>query len=153
MSMVRFEETGVEIAVESPALAKALEHAIEAALRDVPAPPRYPVVRLRTFRRLAALGSSEPGARIEGKIAVVRVTGPGLRRLPALVEAIRAAGALGVQLVWDGLAPPRERAEGPIFRVLEQARATKAGPPVMLAAERTPVLALRTAIAVRSSKP
>jgi len=143
MTVVRFEQTSVEIAVGRPDLARAIEQGISAAIRALTSPPEFPVVRLRTRRRLAAVN-------VLGKIAIVRVTEQGLRRLPALVEEIRAQGALGVQLVWDGETPPRERAEAAIFRVLEAARATKSGPPVMLAAESAPVLALRVAIAART---
>lgn len=145
--MIPFARTHIELAVSHPDLARAIEQGIQAAIGDFVAPPRYPVVRLRTRRRLAELGA------LGGRIAIVRVTERGLRRLPALVEAIRAEGPLGVQLVWDGETPPRALAEPAIFRVLEAARATKGGPPVVLAAESTPVLALRTAIADRMSTP
>lgn len=145
MTQVRFEKTAISVAVADPDLARLLAGRIEDALRELPRPPRYPAVSLRTFRRLAALD-------VAGRIAIVRVTERGLRRLPALVQAIREKGALGVQLVWDGRTPTRARAEATVFRVLEAARATKGGPPVVLAATRVPVLALREVIAARSPK-
>lgn len=146
MSVVRFERAEIAIAVKDPALARAIESAIASVVRDFPAPPRYPIVKLRTFRRLAALAEAD---RLAGRLAIVRVTERGLRRLPALVEALRARAVRGVQLVWDGETPPRARAEATVFRVLEAARATKSGPPVVLAASPAPALALRALVAAR----
>jgi hypothetical protein len=142
MSIVRFERAEVEIVVANPQLASAISGGIRRAITDFAAPPEYPVISLRTFRRLET-------AEVTGKLVVVRVTERGLRRLPSLVDAIRARGALGVQLVWDGEEPPRGRAEPTIFRVLETARATKSAPPVVVAASRRPSLALRALIRSR----
>lgn len=150
MSEIAFREARIELSVSNPTLAAVIEKAIRATVGEVPEPPRYPITRLRTFRRLASLMTEN---RLAGRIAIVRVTEPGLRRLPALVEELRAKGALGVQLVWDGQAPAREVAEPTVFAILEKARATKSGVPVMLAAERMPVLALRTAIATKAGAP
>lgn len=143
MSIVRYEHAVIEIAIGQRALAEAVSQGIRAAIGNFARPPRYPSIRLRTFRRLEAVD-------VAGKIVLVRVTERGLRRLPALVEAIRARGALGVQLIWDGEAPPRDRAEPIVFRILEAARATKHQPPVVIAPDLKPVLALRALIVARS---
>jgi hypothetical protein len=142
MSIVRFERAQVEIVVADPLLATSISQGMQRAITDFARPPEYPVLRLRTFRRLETVDVSV-------KIAVVLVTERGLRRLPSLVDAIRARGALGVQLVWNGEEPTRDRAEATIFRILETARATKSAPPVVIAASRRPTLALRALIRSR----
>jgi hypothetical protein len=80
---------------------------------------------------------------MRGRIVILQVTETNARHLPELVEAARGAGALGVQLVWNGIAPTRERVERHVFAVLERARATPGGCPVVLARESEPALALR----------
>lgn len=77
-------------------------------------------------------------ARAAGVLAIVHVTPRAARHLPARVAAMRAAGALGVQLVWDGKDRTLERW---VFRTLEDARGT-GGPPVMLARDAAPAFAL-----------
>lgn len=138
----------IEIAIADPELARAVSQATRAALMTASSLPRadLPVVRLRTERRLAELG-----ARVVGAYAVVRVTATNLRRLPRLVERLRTEGAAGVQLVWDGALPPRAAAEPAVFAVLERARATPAGPPVVLAASAVVADALRILASRRSS--
>jgi hypothetical protein len=130
------------------ATARAVEGALESALagaRDLD-PPR--LVRVRTLARLARLGAD----RVAGAVAIVRVTEKSARRLPAVVDAIRAAGARGVQIVWDGEAPPRALAEPHVFAALERARATPSGPPVVLAKTDAPARALRILIAERERR-
>jgi hypothetical protein len=102
------------------------------------------VVRLRSRRSIAR----DP-ARLAGAIAVVPVTARNARHLVALVDAARAAGAVGVQLAWDGGTPPRADAERHVFAALERARATPGEPPVVLAAGEAPVSALHVLIAHR----
>jgi hypothetical protein len=80
----------------------------------------------------------------------VRVTACNARHLAALVAAARAAGALGVQLVWDGADPPRAAIEHHVFAALEHARATPGEPPVVLATTDQPAAALRFLIAHRA---
>ncbi len=152
MTLLALGTASVEVQVQGQELARALASAITVAVETTAIPSALEVplriVRLRTRRRFDALG---PDA-IAGAVAVVRVTEGNARRLPALVEAIRAAGALGVQLLWDGESPPRAKVEQPVFAVLEQARATRSGPPVFLArtGELAPVL--RRAIVQRGQR-
>jgi hypothetical protein len=80
------------------------------------------------------------------------VTERNARRLPGLVEAIRAAGALGLQLVWEGEAPSRARVEQHVFLALEKARATPGGPPVVLSRSADPTVALRRMVAQQKRK-
>jgi hypothetical protein len=139
----------VEISVSDPELASATASAIEQAFRDVlavanDAPAR--VVRLRTRKRLARLGPET----IAGALVVVRLTAQNARRLRSLVGDVRAAGALGVQIVWDGASPARADVERHVFATLEDARATPGGPPVVLAEDVEPALALRLLVAHRS---
>lgn len=142
--VVRVADRALGVKIERAArdrLAAAVAHndALAARTADVP------VVSLRTRRRLLALGP----ARIEGAIAVMRVTSEGARRLPALVDDVRAAGAVGVQIVWDGATPPREQVEPYVFAILERARATPKGPPVVLARTEEPARALRILVSRR----
>jgi hypothetical protein len=128
----------------------AVTSALEAARSSLASAiaPALPVVRLRTRRRLEALG---PEALV-GAVAILAVTERGARRLPDLVEAVRAARPLGVQLVWDGEVPRREVVERHVFSVLERARQTPGGPPVVLARTAEPAEALRILIANRQRK-
>jgi hypothetical protein len=147
----------IEVSVADQALARALRRAIDEAVRRAVASlsldgageekTRPPVVRLRTEKRLAALR-----AEVRGAIVVVGVTRANARRLPRLIDAIRAGGAAGVQLVWDGRDPERPFVEGGVFEVLERARRTPDGPPVVLAACATPVEALRILVASRAAR-
>lgn len=138
------------VAVADAARARAIEHAITAAVvgaSRVSCQP--PVVRLRTRRRLLALGASG----IAGRIAIVRVTAESARGLPRLVAAIREAGAAGVQLVWDGSAPARPLVERFLFRALEDARAAPAGPPVVLSTSTEPAFSLLVLVTSRERGP
>lgn len=140
-------DTNVAVSIANRKLADAVSRAIATAVRM--ATPLVtetpPVVRLRTMRKLALLGPET----IEGAIVVVRVHSSGARRLPKLVAAIREMNPAGVQIVWDGAEPPREEVERHVFTALEYARATPAGPPVVLSKERTPEFSLRVLIAHR----
>jgi hypothetical protein len=139
----------VRVAVANRTVARALERAMAGAMRAAErmTPITARVVRLRTRKRLERLGTEG----IAGAIAVVTVRERNVRRLPALVAQIRAAGPLGVQLVWDGHEPARAMVEQHVFRVLEDARSTPGGPPVVLAKSREPVRALRLMIAFRGA--
>ncbi len=134
----------IEVRIQNADLAQRIEDAIgaslDAARAAYPPSPRR-TVRLRTRRRLEQLGAS-----IEGRLVIVRVTAKNARRLPALVEDIRASRPCGVQLVWDGVEPARDLVEKDIFAVLERARSTPAGPPVVLARTDAPAEALLTLI-------
>ena len=147
----------VTVAIADRALADATATAIASALRKARASfelasPR--VVRLRTRRRLARLLAKEAPSlsRLEGAIVVVRVTGTNARHLVEMVEAVRKAGALGVQLVWDGVDPARERVERHVFAVLERARSTPAAPPVVLSKDVEPALSLRILVEEHRSR-
>lgn len=135
------------IAIADKRLAEAVRQAIANAVRMatplVTESPR--VVRLRTMRKLSLLG---PEA-IRDAIVVVRLHSSGTRRLPKLVEAIRAMNPAGIQIVWDGFEPSRREAERYVFATLEHARATPSGPPVVLSKDRAPEFALRILIAQR----
>lgn len=148
------EGAAIRVAIADPALshavASAVGHAVEAVTTSLTASlaEELPVVRLRTRRRLDALGA---GA-FAGAVAVLQVTERNARRLPELVEAVRASGVLGVQLVWNGLVPERARVERHVFAVLERARSSPHAPPVVLAKHAEPVTALRILIANRQRK-
>ncbi len=141
----------VLVRVRDPRLAARIDAATELALgvaradADARAATTagVPVVRLRTRRRLAALG---PEA-IRDAIVVVEPT-ERTHRLAALVDDVRAAGAAGVQIVWNG-ALAKERIEPQVFAALERARATPKDPPVVLASRAVPTRALRVLIAHR----
>ncbi len=130
----------IGVSVRDAALARRLADGMVLALRAAVAePPRETaVVRVRSRKALERLGTQVCGA-----IAVVPVTTRNLRRVGEIVDALRTAGAAGVQLVWDGREPPREAAEREVFAILERARATPAQAPVMLARGDEPVEALR----------
>jgi hypothetical protein len=121
-------------------MARAIAEALRAAAERCPA-PALRVVRVRTRRHATLLGD-----RLAGAVAIVVVSERGRRHLPALVDTIRAAGALGVQLVWDGRDPERSKIERYLFDVLERARAMPSGPPVVLAKSTTVVETLRVLV-------
>jgi len=141
-------EAQITVRIADPTLAAAVTERIAAALVAATgalartAPDAARVIALRSRKALARRIEAVAGA-----IAIVPVTERNARHLLELVDAIRAAGALAVQLVWDGEAPPRERVERPVFAVLERARATPLGPPVVLAADARPAAALRFLVA------
>jgi hypothetical protein len=141
-------EASIGVAVAEPGLAQALTTAVAEAIQAVAARAEPPVhtrtVRLRSRKRLA-----RDAAELAGAIAIVPVTARNARHLVALVDGIRAAGAIGVQLVWDGADPPRASVEPCVFAVLERARATPNEPPVVLATSDQPVPALHLLVAQR----
>lgn len=142
----------IAVRVADPVLARALEAAIAGAIADaagelaaaIAEVERAPVVRLRARKAVAR----DP-ARLAGAIAVVPVTARNARHLVALVDAIRAAGAIGIQLAWDGTSPPRAGVERHVFAALERARASPGEAPVVLAASEAPVSALHVVTAHR----
>jgi len=142
-------ESVVRVSIADPALASMTASEVSKALRvamtSLEAPPPR-VVRLRTRKRLARLGAEG----VAGAIVVVRVTDANSRRLPELVDFARSAGALGVQLQWDGITPARSTVERHVFAVLERARSTRAGPPVVLSEDAEPALSLRMLLAHRA---
>lgn len=144
----------ISVVIQDARLARAVASAVEAAVDTARAglaealAGEVPVVHLRTRKRLEALGASA----VAGVVVVVRVTDRNAHRLPDLVESARAGDPLGVQLVWDGERPERTRVERYVFAVLERARATPGGPPVVLARTAEPVEALRMLIANRQRR-
>jgi hypothetical protein len=132
--------TQIGVSVRDKALARRLAGAMTRAVQAaVATPPReIAVVRVRSRRGVDRLGTAVAGA-----LAVVTVTARNRRWVGEIVERLRAGGVAGVQLVWDGLDPPREAAEAPVFAILERARATPDQAPVVLARGREPVEALR----------
>jgi hypothetical protein len=136
----------VGVSVRDEALARRLVDAIAAALEaEARAPRAVEAVRVRSRKALERVG-----ARVAGAIAVVPLTARNLRRAGEIVEALRALGALGVQLAWDGREPPPEVAEARVFAILEQARATPARAPVVLSRGEEPAEALRILVDRRS---
>ena len=143
----------VEIRIANGALARRVERAVDDALAKATSAvdeqaartESVPIVHLRTRRRFEALGP----AALAGAIAVMRVTEKGARRLPSLVDDVRDAGALGVQIVWDGESPSRDRVEAHVFTILERARATPKAPPVVLSRTSVPARALRVLVSQR----
>lgn len=129
----------VRIACASPERARALQIAISAALDDrtleVPATVR--TLHLRTRKRALAL-TPELAA---DAVVVVAVSERNARHLLAIVEAVRQARPLGVQLAWDGTS--RDRIEPHVFAVLEHARSTPKLGPVILATTGDPCFNMR----------
>lgn len=130
------------------AIEDAMRAAVAAAEQSAARAGDLRVVRLRARKALARLGPEGLG----GALAIVRVNERNARHLPELVDGIRAAGALAVQMVWDGKEPPAARVERHVFTVLERARATPSGPPVILAKDDEPPFALRILIGARARK-
>lgn len=131
----------VVIEAADPALQDRLAQAI-GALR-LPKAPRYPAVVVRG----ADLGD------LTGRIAIVPVRSA--RTLAALVDRVRAARPLGIQLVFDDRALDITRAtrlRAAIFAVLEAARGGR-GAPLVLARTRRPSLALRLAVSQKGALP
>lgn len=138
-------EPSVRIAVRDPALADAIAAHIARATRELPqAGPALPVVAVRSRKTLLRRAGELAGA-----IAIVRVTERNARHLIAIVDRARAAGAAGIQLVWDGELPPRAAVERHVFEVLEHARATGKLAPVVLSARLDVEASLATLIAHR----
>jgi len=143
-------EASIGVAVADPALTEALTAAVAEAIRAAALdrePPGLapPTVRLRSRKRLA-----RTAGQLAGALAIVPVTARNARHLVELVDGIRAAGALGIQLVWDGALPPRAQVEHHVFAALEHARATPSEPPVVLATSEPPAPALHLLVAHRS---
>jgi hypothetical protein len=132
----------VNVSISDPELECTVSDRIQAALR-IPPLTRAPIVRARTQKRLATLDPA-------GKFVILRVTAANARHLPSMVDAVRPKSA-GIQIVWNGHDPPRERVERHIFAVLERARATPAGPPVILSS--TAELALALQILAKQKEP
>ena len=136
--VVRLGVGGIGIHVADPALAEALR-AIDLA------PPACPLVTLRSRKRLA-----EIAATLAGAIAIVPITLRNARHLVELTDGIRAAGAAGIQLGWDGA--DRPLLERHVFAVLEHGRATPGAAPIVLAPTREPAAALRILVAHRRQR-
>ena len=144
--VVRLGVGGIGIHVADPALAEAITTQIAAALRAIDlAPPACPLVTLRSRKRLA-----EIAATLAGAIAIVPITLRNARHLVELTDGIRAAGAAGIQLVWDGA--DRPLLERHVFAVLEHGRATPGAAPIVLAPTREPAAALRILVAHRRQR-
>jgi hypothetical protein len=79
----------------------------------------------------------------------VHVTRDTARALVHRVDELRAAGAVAIQLVWDGR--DRARCERHVFAALERGRARPAEAPVVLADTAEPVAALGILLAHRRS--
>lgn len=141
-------EATIGIAIADPALASAMTTAIAGALEALAielTAVAAPIVRVRSRTRLARVVD-----RLAGAIAIVRVTPRNAKHLVTLLDGIRGAGALGVQLVWDG-----SHDEDHVFAALERARSTPAAAPVVLAAiddHARPVAALRVLVAHRARR-
>ena len=73
MTTVDFEKTKIDIVISNPRLATSIARALRRSISEFPAPPRYPCVKVRTFRRLEVIDPRD-------HIAIVKVTAPGLRR-------------------------------------------------------------------------
>jgi hypothetical protein len=84
---------------------------------------------------------------LAGAMVMIEVTRKNARHLLELARGAREAGALGVQLVWDGA--DRPAVERHVFAVLEHARDTKKEAPIVLARDKEPTLALQFLVAQR----
>jgi hypothetical protein len=138
----------VRVSARSPLRARRLTFAVAGALRALAKheAPALPVLRVPSRKALARLGD-----RVAGALAVVPVSARNLRFAGEIVEALRAAGAAGVQVAWDGEEPPRERAEAPIFALLERARSTPGKAPVVLSRDEEPAESLKILAGARRS--
>jgi len=115
-------DAAIHIGIGDPVLADAVASALRQALAiELPA-LAHPVVYLRSRKRMA-----ERGADLAGALAVVGVTPRNARHLVALIDGLRAAGVVGIQLVWDGIADERH-----VFAALERARSMPAAAPVVV---------------------
>lgn len=133
-------DAAITLGVADPALEQRLASAITGALAAIEVPPlAHPTVLLRSRKRLA-----ERAAELANAIAIIGVTSRNARYLVALIEGVRAAGAVGVQLVWDGASHERF-----VFGALEHARGTPAAAPVVVANTIEPVPALRLLVSQR----
>lgn len=131
----------VLVSAKDPAFAGALAAEIAAAMRDAaPIAPRVDVVRVRTRKRAASLTAEG----VADKAVIVVVTARNTRWLSPIVDTVRSANPLGVQLVWDG-SHGRDR----VFDVLERARATPHLSPVFLAKTDDPCFVLRAQVGKR----
>jgi hypothetical protein len=83
------------------------------------------------------------------EVAIVRVSRDNARGLVDRVDELRAAGAVAIQLVWDGR--DRGRLERHVFAALERGRASPAAAPVVLADTDEPVAALLMLIELRNA--
>ena len=81
------------------------------------------------------------GADVSGRVAVLPLAGIPPTALERLLGTVESAGAAGIQLVWDGVNPPRAIAEAALFAALEKRRGRK-GVPLVLALDETPCEAL-----------
>ena len=145
-AIAHHDEATITVAIADPDLSRAMTAGIAAAMSGGGEPPAdHRAVRVRSRQALARRAASVPGA-----IAIVPVTVRNAKYLLEIVDGIRAAGAIGVQLVWNGA--DRARIERRVFAVLERARATPNDPPVVLATSDRPIAALRILVAHRSRK-
>jgi len=133
-------DASIQIEVADPILAAAIAAAVTSALAAIEVPPlSHPVVLLRSRKRLA----EQLGA-LAGAIAVVGVTPRNARHLVAITDQLRAAGVVGIQLVWDGSSHERW-----VFAALEHARSLPAAAPLVVATTLDPAPALRLLVAHR----
>lgn len=133
-------DASIQIEVEDPVLGAAIATAVTAALAAIEVPSlSHPVVLLRSRKRLA-----ERAAELAGAIAIVGVTPRNARHLVAITDQLRAAGVVGIQLVWDGGSHERW-----VFAALEHARSLPAAAPLVLATTVQPAPALRLLVAHR----
>jgi hypothetical protein len=148
----RVDEATVLVALADDGLARRMARAIAAAVRrSLPAREAAPsVIRFRSRKRLAEL-AARPAA-LTGTVAVIRATEKNALYLRELVDGTRAHGVAGVQVVWDGRHPSRDRIERHVFGVLEHARATPRLAPVVLAASEEPRESLLILVAHRLRK-
>lgn len=152
---IRLEVGTTEIVVatadprRATAMTLAIGRATRAAAREAVAAAKVP---LRVLRLRARKTATRLGAELEGAIVVVAVTQQNARHLPELVDTLRGSRVAGVQMVWDGANPVRARVERHVFDVLEHARSTRGGPPVVLSREREPAAVLRMLIATQQQQ-
>lgn len=140
----RPREASIGICIADRTLAESITAAVATAIGALELPAvEVPIVALRSRKRLA-----EVTAELAGAIAMIGVTEHNARHLVALIDAARTAGALGVQLVWDG----EHGSERHVFAALEHARANPAAVPVVLATSDQPAAALQILISHRSRR-
>lgn len=133
-------DAAIQLGIADPLLASAIATSLTTVLAAIEVPPlSHPTVLLRSRKRLA-----ERISELAGAIAIVGVTPRNARHLVAVTDQLRAAGVVGIQLVWDGTSHERH-----VFAALEHARSLPTSAPLVVATTIDPAPALRLLVAHR----
>ncbi len=137
-------DAAIQLGITDPVLASTIAASLTVALAAIEVPPlSHPTVLLRSRKRLA-----ERISELAGAIAIVGVTPRNARHLVAITDQLRAAGVVGIQLVWDGTSHSLAH-ERHVFAALEHARSLPTAAPLVIATTIDPAPALRLLVAHR----